>query len=159
MKVGVLSDIHLKKDDGRVQKIIDRYLSDVDMIFLCGDLISMAIYEMFSHKKVAAVAGNMDDYTVKSSLPFKRVVEINGFKFGLIHGWGSPVQIEDKIKKEFDNVDCIVYGHTHSAENKKKGGTMFFNPGSPTDKRFAPFNSIGMLNVTEDKIDGEIIEL
>jgi putative phosphoesterase len=159
MKVGVLSDIHLTRDDGRIRSILDQHLSDVDVIFLCGDFTSMEIYSIFADKEVIAVAGNMDDYEVKSSLPIKRVVELNGFKFGIIHGYGPPVHIEERIAKEFDDVDCIVYGHTHSAMNKKIGDTMFFNPGSPTDKRFAAFNSVGILNVTEDRIDGKIIQL
>lgn len=159
MKIGVLSDIHMIEDDGRICRLIDEHLSDVDKIFLCGDLTTMNIYELFLHKDVVAVSGNMDDGEVKGELPFKRIVEINGFKFGLIHGWGPPIQIEERIAKEFSDVDCIVYGHTHCSDNKKRNGVMFFNPGSPTDKRFAPFNSIGILNVTKDRIEGRIIKL
>jgi putative phosphoesterase len=159
MKIGVLSDIHLRRDNGVLRDIIDRYLNDVDMFFLCGDFTSMEIYEMFSYKEAAAVAGNMDDEVVKGTLPFKRVVEINNFRFGLIHGWGAPIQMEKRISNEFEDVDCIVFGHTHCAENKQIGNTMFFNPGSPTDKRFAPFNSIGILNVTQNEIKGEIVRI
>ena len=159
MKIGVLSDIHLKRDNGVLQGIIDRYLNDVDMFFLCGDFTSLEIYEMFLYKDVAAVSGNMDYDSVRGALPFKRVVEINDFRFGLIHGWGAPIQIENRISHEFEDVDCIVYGHTHCAENKRIGNTMFFNPGSPTDKRFAPFNSIGILQVTNDDIKGEIVRI
>ena len=159
MKIGVLSDIHLKSDSGSLQKIINAHLSDVDMFFLCGDLTTMRIYDLFSHKRVEAVAGNMDDYELKSTLPIKRVVEIHGHKFGLIHGYGSPHQIEERITTEFDDVNCIVYGHTHSAVNKKVNNIMYFNPGSPTDKMFAEYNSVGILHVTDYTIEGEIIKI
>ncbi len=159
MKIGVLSDIHMKRDDGGLQGIIDRYLQDVEMFLLCGDFISLDIYEMFLFKDAAAVSGNMDDVFVKKTLPVKRVVTVNGFRIGLIHGWGPPAGIETRISREFDDVDCIVYGHTHRARNEKVAGTIFFNQGSPTDNRFAPYNSIGILDVTDDGITGSIIRL
>lgn len=159
MKIGVLSDIHLKEDDGRVERIVNQYLSDVDIFFLCGDYTGMSVYEMFLHKEVHAVAGNMDDHEVRSILPIKRIVTIKGRKFGIIHGWGAPLYMENRIAHEFTNVDCIVYGHTHFPNNSMSGDTLFFNPGSPTDKRFAPSNSVGIINVTDDGIIGEIIKL
>lgn len=159
MKIGVLSDIHLTNDNGMLQKIIDKYMSDVDMFFLCGDFTTMRVYDLFADKKVAAVAGNMDSRELRSTLPVKRVLDIHGFKFGLIHGWGPPGGIERRIRKEFNNVDCIVYGHSHAPANSWSGGALFFNPGSPTDKRFAAHNSVGILTVTDEKLEGEIIRI
>jgi hypothetical protein len=66
--------------------------------------------------------------------------------------------MEKEIIKEFEDIDCLVYGHTHQAENKMIDGVLFFNPGSPTDRRFAMYNSIGILE-TGEKITGEIIYL
>jgi len=157
MKIGVLSDIHLKKDNGLLQSIIDNELKDVDMFFLCGDLVSMQIYDLFLSKEVVAVSGNMDNREVRAHLPIKRVVELHGHKFGLIHGWGAPTNIEQRIKGEFHGVDCIVYGHSHAPSNNKSGSTMFFNPGSPTDKRSAEHYSVGILTVTDSGITGEIV--
>ncbi|MFC1855305.1 metallophosphoesterase family protein [Thermodesulfobacteriota bacterium] len=159
MKIGVLSDIHLKQDDGRIRSIIEKHLTDVDMYFLCGDLTSMGIYDLFADKKVVAVAGNMDDQSIKNTLPIKRKVNLNGHTFGLIHGYGAPANMEKRIAKEFESVDCIVYGHSHAASNQRVGGTLFFNPGSATDRRFSPYCSVGILNVSESSIKGEIIKL
>ena len=62
------------------------------------------------------------------------------------------------VKGEFEDVDVIVFGHSHTPLNEVEEGVLFFNPGSPTDKVFAPYNSIGILHV-DKKIKGEIIRL
>ncbi|MBW2649122.1 MAG: metallophosphoesterase family protein [Deltaproteobacteria bacterium] len=58
--------------------------------------------------------------------------------------------------REFEDVECIVYGHTHRAMNEVRDGILLFNPGSPTDQRFAKHNSVGILDV-EEQITGRII--
>jgi predicted phosphodiesterase len=42
--------------------------------------------------------------------------------------------------------------------NEKIGKILFFNPGSATDKVFAPYNSYGIIEVN-DKIDAKIIKI
>ncbi len=62
------------------------------------------------------------------------------------------------VKAQFDNVNVIVFGHSHSPVNEVQNGALFFNPGSPTDKIFASYNSVGILEVG-DTIKGRIIRL
>jgi predicted phosphodiesterase len=38
------------------------------------------------------------------------------------------------------------------------GGVLFLNPGSPTDKRYAPYNSVALLHV-DDALAAEIVKL
>ena len=100
----------------------------------------------------------MDSWEIKQSTPIKQVIQIEGYKLGLIHGWGSPAGIENRILKEFDDIDILVYGHTHNAASFTKSGVHFFNPGSPTDKRFATKNTIGILNIG-NQISSQIITI
>ena len=55
-------------------------------------------------------------------------------------------------------MDVIVFGHSHSPVNELRDGILFFNPGSPTDKIFAKYNSYGILTINKE-IKGEIIRL
>jgi hypothetical protein len=96
---------------------------------------------------------------LRQSLPIKRVIEIEGHRIGLIHGWGAPTGIIERIRKEFDDVHAIVFGHTHTPMNQMLDNIFFFNPGSPIDRRFAPYRSIGILNIEGDAMRGEIIKL
>ncbi len=158
MKIGVISDTHLNTSDVRLERIVESYFRDVDLILHAGDVVELDVLDVFNGKKVYAVSGNMDYDSVREVFPEKRVLDIAGRKIGLIHGWGSPSGLEEKIIREFEDVECIVYGHTHRAVNEIKDGVLFFNPGSPTDRRFARHNSIGILDIGEE-ITGRIIYL
>ncbi len=158
VKIGVLSDTHVSGFDQNLKKIIDEHFSDVDLIFHAGDLVDLCVLDLFGNKEVRAVCGNMDNQRVRQELPEQLLMEINGFKIGLIHGWGSPSGIEGKLADKLGKLDCIVFGHTHCPVNKKIDGVFFFNPGSAVDKRFAQNRSIGILEVGPD-LTGRIITI
>jgi uncharacterized protein len=48
-----------------------------------------------------------------------------------------------------DNVDCIVFGHSHIPVLKKTNEILVFNPGSPTDKRRQKEFSYGIMTIGE----------
>jgi hypothetical protein len=158
VKVGVISDTHLTGYDDKVRKCIVEHFSDVDMILHAGDLVDLNVLDIFKGKEVKAVCGNMDSHSVKEKLPEYLLFEIKGFKFALIHGWGSPWGIEEKILARFNDVDCIVYGHTHKPANYKKGKVLFFNPGSAADRHFASSKTIGILEIDKE-VTGRIINI
>jgi len=158
VKIGVLSDTHISGFDQNLKRVIDEHFSDADLVFHAGDLIDLRVLEMFGDKEVRAVCGNMDNSMARRELPEQLIMDINGFKIGLIHGWGSSHGMENKLLDKLGVLDCIVFGHTHSPVNQKIGGVYFFNPGSAVDKRFAPFRSIGILEVGQE-ITGRIITI
>jgi uncharacterized protein len=155
--LGVLSDTHLM---GRpVPERVLRALDGVDMILHAGDILEMAILdELESIAPTVAVAGNMDGGELREVLPDKRVIEAGGYRIGLIHGWGAPDNMTSRLRREFEDVDIVVFGHTHEACNREEDGVYFFNPGSPTDKIFASFRSLGILELGEC-IRGRIVML
>jgi putative phosphoesterase len=118
MKIGVISDTHLKEPYSEFKKVIELHFKDVEKIFHAGDFVDWSIAEyLSSQKELIAVYGNMDSREIGKAFPEKRVIELQGFKIGLIHGGGSPFGIESRIRGEFDEVDAIVYGHTHTPAN------------------------------------------
>jgi uncharacterized protein len=158
IKVGVISDTHLDDYDDKMRKLIARHFSDVDMILHAGDMVDLRVLKMFGGTEVKAVCGNMDNFSVREKFPEHLLFEIKEFKFLLIHGWGSPSGIEEKISAKFKNVDCIVYGHTHKPANHKKDNVLFFNPGSAVDRYFASSRTIGILEIDKG-IAGRIINI
>jgi putative phosphoesterase len=158
MKIGVISDTHLRQYDERLRRIVDEYFRDVEIIMHAGDLVALEVLDVFAGKEVKAVCGNMDGADIRDRLSDKMLIEMGGFRIGLIHGWGMPFGLEKKLRKQFDHIDCLVYGHTHHACNKLKDGVLYFNPGSAMDKRFAKKNTIGILEIG-DAITGRIIEI
>jgi putative phosphoesterase len=158
MKIGVIADTHLKSRDDRLKWIADAYFGDVDIIIHAGDLVNLAVLESFDGREVKAVSGNMDSDEAREILPDKLILDIEGVRMGIIHGWGMPFGLEGKLRKKFDDIDCLIYGHTHHACNRVKEGILYFNPGSATDRKFTNHNTIGILEIG-DGIKGRIIEI
>jgi putative phosphoesterase len=158
MKIGVISDTHLREPHLEFKKLIESHFKDVEKIFHTGDFVDWSIAEyLSSQKELIAVSGNMDPQDIQKAFPRKRVIEVKGFKIGLIHGGGPPFGIESRIREEFDEVDAIVYGHSHAPANHQVKNITFFNPGSPT-RSFIHRGTLGILHLGE-KIEGEIIKI
>jgi putative phosphoesterase len=177
MKIGVLSDTHLSNISGVLSSIkhvlrnkrtladlrdlISHHFREVDLIIHAGDFVELAVLEMLQEfAPVEAVQGNMDPAVIRATLPEQKILEFEGLTIGITHGNGGPQGILERVKSIFRDkqVDAIVFGHTHHPINEKQEGILFFNPGSPTDRIFAPYNSLGILDVSE-RIEGKIIRL
>ena len=158
MKIGVISDTHLREPHSEFKKAIETHFKDVEKILHAGDFVDWSIAEyLSSQKELIAVCGNMDSGDIRNAFPYKRIVELKGFKIGLVHGGGPPFGIESRIGGEFDEVDAIVYGHSHTPANHWVKNILFFNPGSPT-RSFIHKPTLGILHLGE-KIEGEIIKI
>jgi hypothetical protein len=159
MKVGVLSDTHVPTIVRALPPAIFDIFKGVDLIMHAGDIVELSVLdELRTIAPVEAVAGNMDDPAAQAGLPHKKLVSLGRFRAGLIHGkYRIDVQRE-MIRKEFGEVDLIVYGHSHTPFWGEVNGVIFLNPGSPTDTRHAPFNSVAVLYVGEE-LKAEIIRI
>ena len=157
MKIGVLSDTPLCRVTRDLKDIYDRHLSDVDIILHAGDFTSPEIIGFLSRKNFHGVSGNMDPVEVKRVLPGKKEIDLGSHRVGLIHGWGSSDGLEDRIWQEFQNVDVIVYGHSHRAANHMKNDVLFFNPGSAIGYTSSRVHTLGFLEIDDNTIHGEII--
>jgi hypothetical protein len=107
---------------------------------------------------VEAVAGNMDDEEVQLRLPAKKLLHLGRFTVGVIHGKYKIDRQREMIRREFEDVDLIIYGHSHAPFWGEMDGVLFLNPGSPTDKRYAPYNSVALLEVN-DELTAKIIRI
>ncbi|MDP2912943.1 MAG: metallophosphoesterase family protein [Candidatus Omnitrophota bacterium] len=160
MKILVLSDTHIPRVAADLPEKIYEAIAGVDMILHAGDFVEKELLDKLAVLKgIKAVYGNMDGPNLKGRLNDKEVVEVEGFRIGLIHGYGAPRDLPDTVGREFADVDAIVFGHSHSPMNEVRGGILLFNPGSPTDKIFAKTNSYGILEVSDKGILGRIIGL
>lgn len=158
MKIGVLSDTHLSGVTRELRKIYENHLSDKDLILHAGDVVSTEVIDFLDRKNFYGVHGNMDPPEVKESLPRKKLIELGPYRLGLIHGWGASAGVEDRIRDEFQNVDVIVYGHSHLPANHMRDKALFFNPGTATGFSFSGMHTIGVLELG-DMIHGTIVRM
>ncbi len=158
-KIGVISDTHIPRSATNLPHEIERIFQGADLILHAGDLENQSVIDTLALiAPVTAVRGNMD--SGHSINPIKRIIDVGNCRIGLIHGWGAPQDLHFRVMNEFpDKPDCIVFGHSHSPFNEIVRGILMFNPGSPTDKRFAPYRSAGLLHVDGKAISGEIVKI
>ena len=157
MRIGVISDTHLRGYDTWLQGIIDTHFNTVDLVLHAGDIVDLSVLSMFSDRDLKVVCGNMD-IGLSTCLPTKLEFTLEGIRFGLIHGWGNPGGLRDKLRREFAEIDCIVYGHTHQAYNAVKEGILYFNPGSTSGNYGLSQKTIGILEINNG-ISGKIIQV
>jgi putative phosphoesterase len=177
VKIGVLSDTHLSSISGIIssvkhilrnkrtiddlRKLIGHHFRGIDLIIHAGDFVELAVLEMLQEfAPVEAVQGNMDTTEIRAALPEKNILQVEDFTIGITHGNGGPQGILERVRAYFkdEDVDAIIFGHTHHPINEIREGILLFNPGSPTDRIFAPYNALGILELS-DKIEGKIIRV
>ncbi|HSB34065.1 MAG TPA: metallophosphoesterase family protein [Nitrospirota bacterium] len=159
MIVGVLSDTHIPSAVQSLPPVIFDIFKDVELILHAGDIVGLSVLdELRALAPVVAVAGNMDDPEVHARLPQKKIMTLGRYRVGLTHGKYKIDVQREMIRKEFDTVDLIVYGHSHTPFWGQVDGVYFLNPGSPTDKLHAPYNSVAVLEIGEE-LHAEIIRI
>ena len=161
MKIGVLSDTHihsLKSGIDLADKLLRGPFRDVDSILHAGDHVLPELSSCFYPIPWYGVQGNMDESA--ADRPVQRVLTLGGYSIAMTHGWGVPVGIETRVLRSFSlsDIDVLIYGHSHYPVCRKHGSLLLMNPGSPTDKRSAPFHSVGLLHLGET-LEGEIVRL
>jgi hypothetical protein len=146
MKIGILSDTHLKQITEDFKETIKKVFDGVDMIIHAGDMTGIRVFNYLSNWELKAVRGNMDDFDLYNLLPEKRIENIMGKNIGIIHGKGSPRGIEDVVLREFQDVDLIIFGHSHIPLETKKKGVLLFNPGS-YQRSYSYRGTVGMIEI------------
>lgn len=161
-RVGVISDTHLS-DTGEATAFLlslaEQHFQGVDMVLHAGDIVAPDVLTAFAPCPVHAVRGNMDPDT--PDLPWKRILDIDGCRIGLMHGWGPREGLVERLRKEFRDasLDCLVFGHSHVPVCQWVDGLLLFNPGSATDRRGMPYESVGVLEVEDGTVSGRIVPL
>ena len=82
-------------------------------------------------------------------------------KIGVIsdtHLRGPDERLLDIIRKHLHDAVLILHAGDLPA-NHIREGILFFNPGTACERRHAGSNTVGILEVGEDKIAGRIIAL
>lgn len=153
-------------------------LAGVDAILHAGDVTRRRVLdELAQVAPVHAVAGNRD---FGLGLPLDRVLEFGGVRLGLTHGHGGWLgYLHEKalyvtvgyymdrylrrVRARFaqQNVQAIVFGHSHRPVNLVEDGLLLFNPGSAGPDYYAPLHgpAVGKLRIEAGAVWGEIVPI
>jgi len=156
MKIGIISDTHIKRDSHNFINLLDVYFKEVDLIIHAGDYISREVVEdLKSYKNFIGVWGNVDDTEIKDLIKEKEVITLEGYKIGIFHGHGNDKTTIDRAYEKFkeDQVDIIIFGHSHQPILKTKNDILMINPGSLMNKRRERWFSYVVLELSLEGID------
>lgn len=141
-----------KRGESLPQKVIND-LTSADLIIHAGDWQTKEVLnQISSHGEVEGVFGNVDDEDIRNLLPEKRILHLKGYKIGVIHGHGENKTTEKRVIEAFEgeDLDCIIFGHSHLPLIRWVKKTLLFNPGSLMDKRKLPFYSYGIIHLHDE---------
>jgi hypothetical protein len=151
MKILVLSDTHLTTETQLPDRFIQE-LDGADLIIHAGDWSTLHVYDLLKlYAPVKGVYGNADHTDILNTFPKKDLLIINGFRIGIVHGHGSKKTTERRAYEAFadENVDAIIFGHSHIPYLRYFKKILLLNPGSPTNKRTQPYYSFAILHLDE----------
>ena len=162
MRVGVLADTHIPSRARAIPQAVLDAFRVVDLIVHAGDLATGQVLTALRRlAPVHAVYGNVDEPELKRILPRRLVVAVDDARLAIIHGDSTFLPAHEIARRAFgtDEIACVIYGHSHMPECVTEDGVLYFNPGSPTDRRKAVRCSYGILSVEQGRVEGALYYL
>ncbi len=159
--IGVLSDTHIWRSGTRklppeVPDFFARH--GAGLILHAGDINDRSVLEELEHvAPVLAVRGNNDVSELQDELSDKLTLGVGTWTIGLVHGHGGRSAREVAYGAFSPPCDLVVYGHSHLPMIENRNNGVFFNPGSPTDRRWGPHFGVGLLHCIESGIDPHLV--
>jgi hypothetical protein len=161
MQIAIISDTHMPKGKRRLPDACVERLKAADLIVHAGDLSALSVLnELRSYGEVIAVYGNVDDQEVRAALPEAATFEAESSTIAIIHDAGPATGRLARMKRRFPGADAVIFGHSHQPLHQEdQTGFQIFNPGSPTERRRAPWPSMGVAEAEKGRVTFELIRL
>lgn len=157
MKIGIISDTH--GDMKSIDKAIS-YLNKCDLIIHAGDYIDDAEYIYYATDvNVKCVKGNCDSYNMYGH--YELTFSANDKNFFVCHGHYHDVKTGINSLYRFakdNNIDFVVFGHTHIPIYETIDNITFINPGSLAYPRGGSDKAFGILTI-DNNISYEEIKI
>ena len=159
--VAAISDTHLPRGARRLPEACLDRIQAADAILHCGDFSALSVLEELRAlgPPVHAVHGNVDEPGLRELLPEELVVELGGTLIGLVHVPGPAAGREERLLRRFPGCAAVLFGHTHLPVVERHGDVWLLNPGSPTERRRAPFHSMLELEIDAGTVRPELLRL
>jgi putative phosphoesterase len=160
VRIGLLADTHRGVRRTPLPAGLLRGLQGCDYIFHAGDVTAPWVLEELAQlAPVRVVPGNNDYGEWAASAPLTLYFRSGRHTLALTHGHDGRGTARANTLAQLRNlVDCAIYGHSHQPEVVERDGLLMVNPGSPTQHRWEPDPTYGILTVG-DTLQARIIKL
>jgi uncharacterized protein len=148
-RIVVMADTHMPRCAEHLPPPLKEALLSADIVVHLGDFTDIRLAERLEQcARLFAVHGNGDSPEIRARFPSDQRIAVDGHTMALIHGHlGGRTALE--AARRVHDADVVLFGHSHRAYCAREAGRLLFNPGSPTDRRFAPHCSFGVLEIAE----------
>jgi putative phosphoesterase len=145
--IAVLADTHMPKGSRRLPERCVEAILSAEAVIHAGDFFAASVLEELRAlcPLVHAVHGNVDESSLRSSLPAALEIEVGGRIVAITHDAGPAKGRLQRLRRRFPGAGAVVFGHSHMPLHEVEGDFQIFNPGSPTERRRAPLPSMGVL--------------
>lgn len=161
LTIGVISDTHIyagskRQIDAGVKRLFER--AGVGLIVHLGDANTKDVLEELAEMApLIAVKGNNDEEDLQYTLPMTTRFTVGDKSIAAIHGHGGRSAKDVAIERWAGKVDCILFGHSHLPLIERERGSILFNPGSPTDRRWHPHFGVGVITIDKTGIQPDLV--
>ena len=144
-KIGIISDTH-----GLLRPEVMEILKTCDCIFHGGDINKPEILDQLRPlASIYAVRGNNDKEWAEGLARTLRF-SIEGVEFFMTHN-------KKDVVWNLENVQVVIFGHTHKYLEQKIDGRLWLNPGSCGRRRFDQEITMAVMTVEDGKYQIEKI--
>lgn len=144
MRLGIISDTH-----GLLRPEVFEVFSKVDLILHAGDIGEPELLtELTALAPVRAVWGNTDGFAIRRLVPEVIEVELEGFRFLVLHGHQFGAPTPEAINLAYPDAEVIIFGHTHRPLLTVVDEVVtVMNPGGAGHRRFEFPASVGIMEL------------
>jgi putative phosphoesterase len=158
----IISDTHLTTG-ARLPTALLELAGRADHILHAGDVTDPDVLDVLeAFAALDVVRGNCDGFDLFDRAPEWTVVELGGVRIGMVHDGGARAGRHARLRERFGpDVSVVVYGHSHLPEIERAADQLLvINPGSPTQRRRAPFHSVVWMEIEAGAVvDAQLINL
>ncbi|MGB6206919.1 metallophosphoesterase family protein [Mycobacterium sp.] len=141
MRLLLLADTHVPRRARDLPAQVWEEVAQADVVFHAGDWATTELLDNVTAEASRLVAcwGNNDGPALRSRLPERADVQLDGLHFTVVHETGGAAGRETRLSRRYPDTDVLVFGHSHIPwDSTTSTGLRLLNPGSPTDRRRQP---------------------
>jgi putative phosphoesterase len=150
MRLLLLADTHVPRRARDLPAQVWEEVAQADVVFHAGDWVTPELLDNVTAKSARLVAcwGNNDGPVLRSRLPERADVLLEGLHFTVVHETGGAAGREARVSRRYPDSDVLIFGHSHIPwDTTTSTGLRLLNPGSPTDRRRQPVGTYMTANV------------
>jgi putative phosphoesterase len=160
VRIGVISDTHIPSRARTLPPQVVEAFAGVDAVLHAGDVTTRrTLDDLAAVAPVTAVAGNVDDASLRAALPERVRLALDGVEVGMVHDSGPSQGRRERMRRAFPGCRVVVYGHSHQPVIEDRDGLLLVNPGSACDPRRAKVPSVAILEIVGGQVQAELVWL